>query len=71
MDEATTLVHEGFFAECDRGLYNDVAYSVIQLILSPIDKDLSLLPPGDMTGKSGRPDKGREKGQGSGQTEKV
>ena len=43
--------------ESYRALYSDRAYSVVPSIFSLLGKDLSLLPPADVTGKAGRPNK--------------
>lgn len=59
--EAATFVDMGFLAETYRAMYSDVAHSVVPPIPSLLDKDLSLLPPADVEGQSGRPRKGPRK----------
>ena len=61
MIEAPTFVDEGFLAESYRALYSDVMYGLKPPIPSLLGKDLSLLPPAEVTGKAGRLNKGPRK----------
>ena len=61
MEEAKTFIDKDYRAERYRSLYGDPAFCVVPPNPCMLKKDSSLLPPADVEGKSGRPNKGPRK----------